>query len=1030
MKKHFILSLIACIAVLLCWAQGADAWQDPAINQINRMPAVASFFAYPDEAWAVKGEKEQSPNFLSLNGTWKFNWVQDMDDKPNDFYRTDYEDRHWADFQVPAVWERNGFGAPMYKSVGYPWFNQFKPNPPFVEKKNNAVGSYRRTIELPADWKGQRIVFHVGSATSNLYVWVNGRFVGYSEDSKMAAEFDVTSFVKPGKNLIAMQLYHWCDGTYLEDQDFWKFGGIARDVYLYARPSLHISDIDIVQDLDETYTHGILKVNTRLSQKAAAAVGIRLADSQGKVLIEETVSSKGGTTVSAFTLDNPHKWSAEDPYLYALTLTLYDGKKRVLEVIPQDIGFRKIERKGKQVLVNGRPILFKGVNRHEMDPLTGYYVTKERMLQDVRIMKESNINAVRTSHYPNDPYWYDLCNRYGLYVVCEANLESHGMGFGEQSLAKNPAYRQMHLERNTRMVEAFKNEPSILIWSMGNEAGNGPNFEACYQWIKQRDTTRLVQYEGARTDAITDIVCPMYARPAQMEKYAQGNDTRPMVLCEYAHAMGNSMGGFTDYWDLIRKYPNLQGGFIWDFVDQGQREYTSAGDMIYTYGGDYGKYLGSKKSFCDNGLLNPDRMPNPHYHEVRYFYRSIWTEPVDLRRGTVRIYNEHFFTDLSNYSLQWQILHNGTVIGQGTTDVPSVAPQQRKEVQLGYELPQTLVGEVLLNVDYKLKQAEGLVEAGTTLARQQLTVQPYTFPDRQVAETKIPTGIYEDLAHVEVTTDEAVIMFNKATGWMEYITMGHVELLQKGYALMPNFWRAPTDNDYGAGTPVKWKLWKDPRMVLDTFVVDRQETSARIRADYDLPGLKARLQMTYLIHRQGKIEVTQRLITTPGQKDMPNLFRYGMRLVMPEHFDRIDYYGRGPTENYADRNHCTFIGRYRQTVDEQFYPYIRPQETGTKSDVRWWKLTDIDGRGLLVEAGQPFFASALHFLQEDLDDGDAPAQRHGGEMKPRTLTALCIDGRQMGLGCIDSWGAKPLDKYLLPYADYTFTFTLTPIHKR
>lgn len=613
MKKQLMTGLFTVLA-LTAGAQTFQEWRNPEINAVNRAPMHTNYFAFENADAAKKADKKQSTNYMTLNGTWKFNWVKDADSRPTDFWKTGFNDKGWDDLQVPAVWELNGYGDPIYVNVGYAWRNQFQNNPPEVPTENNHVGSYRREIVVPASWKGKDIIAHFGSVTSNMYLWVNGRYVGYSEDSKLEAEFDLTPYLKPGqKNLIAFQVFRWCDGTYLEDQDFFRYSGVGRDCYLYARNKKRIQDIRVTPDLDAAYQNGSLAVN--LDLKGSGKVDLELVDAQGKQVATATANKSGLVTMN---VENPKKWSAETPYLYTLRASMQGSN----EVIPVKVGFRKIELKGDQILVNGKAVLFKGADRHEMDPDGGYVVSPERMLQDIQIMKQFNLNAVRTCHYPDDNLWYDLCDQYGIYVVAEANIESHGMGYGDKTLAKNPSYKKAHLERNQRNVQRGFNHPSIIFWSLGNEAGDGPNFEQCYKWIKAEDPSRACQYEQARQKEHTDIFCPMYYDYNGMEKYGQRTDaTKPLIQCEYAHAMGNSQGGFKEYWDLIRKYPNLQGGFIWDFVDQSCRWKGKDGVMIYAYGGDFNRFDASDNNFCDNGLISPDRVPNPHMYEVGHFTR-------------------------------------------------------------------------------------------------------------------------------------------------------------------------------------------------------------------------------------------------------------------------------------------------------------------------------------------------------------------------------------------------------------------------
>lgn len=1024
MKKQLMTGLFTVLA-LTAGAQTFQEWRNPEINAVNRAPMHTNYFAFENADAAKKADKKQSTNYMTLNGTWKFNWVKDADSRPTDFWKTGFNDKGWDDLQVPAVWELNGYGDPIYVNVGYAWRNQFQNNPPEVPTENNHVGSYRREIVVPASWKGKDIIAHFGSVTSNMYLWVNGRYVGYSEDSKLEAEFDLTPYLKPGqKNLIAFQVFRWCDGTYLEDQDFFRYSGVGRDCYLYARNKKRIQDICVTPDLDAAYQNGSLAVN--LDLKGSGKVDLELVDAQGKQVATATANKSGLVTMN---VENPKKWSAETPYLYTLRASMQGSN----EVIPVKVGFRKIELKGDQILVNGKAVLFKGADRHEMDPDGGYVVSPERMLQDIQIMKQFNLNAVRTCHYPDDNLWYDLCDQYGIYVVAEANIESHGMGYGDKTLAKNPSYKKAHLERNQRNVQRGFNHPSIIFWSLGNEAGDGPNFEQCYKWIKAEDPSRACQYEQARQKEHTDIFCPMYYDYNGMEKYGQRTDaTKPLIQCEYAHAMGNSQGGFKEYWDLIRKYPNLQGGFIWDFVDQSCRWKGKDGVMIYAYGGDFNRFDASDNNFCDNGLISPDRVPNPHMYEVGHFYQNIWTTPADLSKGEVNVFNENFFRDLSAYYMEWQVLKDGKVIRTGRVDDLKVAPQETAKITLNIGKTCTCK-EWLLNVFYKLKNREGLLPAGFTVAKNQLTLNDYKAPSMDLKNvettnvaTVVPQIIDNQYHYLIVKGNNFVAEFNKQNGYLSKYAVDGTEMLKEGAALTPNFWRAPTDNDMGAGLQNRYAAWKNPGLKLVSLNSKTENDQIVVNAEYDMKNVSAKLYLTYVINNEGAIKVTQKMTADKNAKVSP-MFRFGMQMQMPKCFETVEYYGRGPVENYSDRNHSTDLGIYRQSVDEQFYSYIRPQETGTKTDIRWWKQLNAGGNGLKVVGDAPFSASALHYTICSLDDGEQKDQRHSPEVQKADLTNLIIDKAQMGLGCVNSWGALPLPQYMLPYGDYEFTFILTPV---
>ena len=1019
-----------CGAFSMVSAQKAPVWKDPLVNQQNRVPRHAHFFAFENEDKA-KGLKEQSARFLSMEGKWKFNFVKNHQDAPKGFYALKYDDSEWVDFPVPGLFEIEGYGDKIYKNIGYAWSTTFKSEPPYIGETNNYTGSYRRTFDLPKDWKGQQVFFHVGSATSNLAVWVNGKYVGYSEDSKVAAEFDITKYLKAGKNLIAMQVMRWCDGSYLEDQDFWRFTGIAREVYLYATPKVHIQDITIGQDYVQG--NGLLNVDVKLAGKAQ--VEAKLYDAAGNLVAEGLKATVPGAKA----------WTAETPNLYTLQLTLKQAGK-TLEVVKKKVGFRHIEIKGGQLLINGQPILIKGADRHELDPDGGYIVSVDRMIQDIKIMKQLNINAVRTCHYPDDPRWYDLCDEYGIYLTAESNLESHGMGYGEGTLAKRADFEKMHIERQEGNMITYKNHPSIIVWSLGNEAGYGPNFEKAYDWVKAYDKTRPCQFEQARQNGKTDIFCPMYYGYEDCERYAKGDNPRPLIQCEYAHAMGNSMGGFKEYWDIIRKYPKYQGGYIWDFVDQGLRDKNSTtGKEIFTYGGDYGRYPASDHNFNCNGLIAPDRRLNPHAHEVGYYYQNVWVSDKGLKEGRFEVYNENFFKTLDDLELVWFV--GGATAGKGhhhggdrpagmtfghggKIDISGIAPQQRKVIT-DEALKQTIARvlghhgdqELLLTFQFKSKEAQPLVAQGQVMARQQFVLNAYQWPELKAEKASVQQE--ETESYVKLEAAGTTLTIGKWTGWIDYLDVDGREMLQDRQSVLPEFWRAPTDNDYGAGLQNKLGVWKNPQMKLQGVKVNGNT----VTSTFEMPEVKATLTMTYTLTAEGEVIVREQLNADKEAKVAP-MFRYGMQLQMPKGFDAISYYGRGPVENYIDRNSSEFLGVYGAKVKDEYYPYVRPQESGNHTDVRWFRVLDDKGCGLEFYSNAPMEASALKFLTEDLDDGvtkDKKIGRHSGDLVERAQTQVHIQQRQMGLGCVNSWGAWPRAEYMVPCQDYDFTFAIRPI---
>ena len=1024
-------------------AQDASRWHNVDVNQQNRAPRRAAFFAFENQDKAQAFEKKKSTNYLSMEGTWKFNFVKDYNKRPANFFAANFDDSQWKDFPVPGLFELNGYGDATYKNIGYAWATQFDPNPPYISELNNYTGSYRRTFDLPKDWKGKDVYFHVGSATSNLTLWVNGKYVGYSEDSKVAAEFNISKYLKPGKNLIAMQVMRWCDGSYFEDQDFWRFTGIAREVYLYARPKVHAADIRLDAGLENQYRDGVLNYQVAL-KGGKANVTLTLCDKDGKKIAEAS-GVQGTIKVPAV-----KAWTAETPYLYKAFITLKNNQG-VSEVIPQKIGFRNVEIKNAQLLVNGKPVLIKGANRHEMDPDGGYVVSVERMIQDIKIMKQLNINAVRTCHYPDDPRWYDLCDEYGIYVTAEANLESHGMGYDEKSLAKFPEYLQTHIERNEGNVKTFINHPSIIVWSLGNEGGYGINFEKAYDWVKAYDQTRPVQYERGGYDSKTDIHCPMYIDYEESEKYCKSDGVKPYIQCEYAHAMGNSEGGFKEYWDLIRKYPKYQGGYIWDFVDQGLRDKSPiTGKEIFTYGGDYGRYPASDYNFNCNGIIAPDRRLNPHAYEIQYWHQNVWIKDLDAVNGAFNIYNENFFKNIDDLHLTATIYANGVKLS--TVEIPEtkgIAPQTTKMVKsdaLKYAIAEAETEhgkeEITVNFAFASDGTEPLVEKGQVIARQQFVINEYQFDkvDTPIATTSTKISgkkgilqstsnieVEETNSYVKVSAKRMSVTIGKKTGLIDYLDVDGEPILKFRESMKPEFWRAPTDNDYGASLQKELKVWKNPVMNLKSFDKSEMKDSVVLTATFEMPEVKAELVLRYRINAVGEVSVTEKMTTDKAAK-IADLFRYGMVLDLPASFSKLEYYGRGPGENYIDRHSSTFIGKYESDVKDEYYPYIRPQESGNHTDIRYFSIFNpASGRGITFEGYAPMECSAIPYSIEDLDSGDKKEHawgQHSGDLVDKGLTQVHIQQHQYGLGCIDSWMSKPMEKYRMHYGDREFRFVI------
>ena len=1031
-------------------------WHDLQVNEINRLPLHTMHFAYDPNDFPGTGaeylDKKKSMNYLSLEGTWKFNWVANADERPTDFYKTDLDDSKWNNIQMPGNWEMLGYGQPEYVNVGFAWRGHFDQQPPAVPTKDNHVGSYRREINIPSNWDGKRVIAHFGSVTSNIYLYVNGKFAGYAEDSKVAAEFDITPFLKKGKNLIAFQTFRWCDGSWCEDQDFWRLSGPARENYLYARSKDHrLLDVRVETDLKNNYKDGYLNITAKVQGNTLAYFG--LYDPDGKeVIVTGTDNVKNGVAKYQLRVKNVRKWSAETPNLYTLVVSPIQNGGMYLpyEIVQVKVGFRKVEIKNKQFLVNGQPVLLKGANRHEIDPDEGYNLSEQRMIQDIMMMKRMNINAVRTCHYPDDPRWYDLCDKYGLYVVAEANQESHGFQYGDDAAAKKPEFAKQIMERNQHNVSMFYNHPSIVTWSMGNETVMGDNFLQAYKWIKSQDKTRPVQYEQARRGEGTDIFCPMYYPVAASEKYAKDpNSPMPLIQCEYNHTMGNSGGNLSDYWDLIRKYPILQGGFDWDFVDQALHRnivkpmsilpYKMNNEELrkieYCYGGDYNKYDPSDNNFNCNGIIGPDRQMNPHAYEVAYQYQNIWAKMVNAETGEVSVHNENFFRDLSNYALAWSLEEDGVETQNGTIADLDVPAQQTKNFTIPYDKSKIKGKEVFLNIDFRLKEAEPLLTAGQVMAYAQLPVVTKQACSGNCSKMlaqghgkkKMKLAAKKNNV-VAVTTPNLTFKIDRSTGLISEYAYNGKSLLGEGGTLKPNFWRAPTDNDMGAGLQKKFQAWKNPQMNLKNIDVkkDKKTNSVTILTSFDMPEVQGQMDITYVVFANtGAVKVTEDFKATEGAK-VSDMFRFGMLMQMPYTMEKSNYYGRGPIENYSDRKDCMRIGVYTDDADNQYFPYIRPQESGTKSDIRWWKQTDATGLGLQVKSCTPFYASAIHFDTEELDDGDDKEQRHSFDLKKSKFTNLFLDSAHMGVGGENSWGAWPLEKYRVHYGNKTFTFTLIP----
>ena len=1027
----FAAALTAAISLHAAQKNTVEDWVNPAVNQRNRVEMSARFNA--------DGEQ------LSLNGTWKFKWYETIESRSRNFYAPGLDDSAWDEMPVPGLWELNGYGDPLYLNIGYAWKGHYKNNPPYPATEHNYAGQYRRTFVMDPSWVGQDIFLCIGSATSNVRVWINGKEVGYSEDSKLEARFNVTKYVVPGENLIALEVFRWCDGTYLEDQDFWRLTGLSRDTYLFTRPKDRISDLRV-----KAAASGAFEV-TALVTPGVKRLDFTISSSWGEDVSFSAVPAKNVASAS-ITVPDPELWTAETPNLYTLSVTA-SSKKAVTDHAELQFGFRDVEIKGGQLLVNGQPVLIKGADRHEMNAEKGYTVSEFDMIRDIAIMKRLNINTVRTCHYPDDPRWYELCDKYGLYVIAECNIESHGMGYGEETLAKEPAYELAHMERTQRAVKRDLNHPSVIVWSLGNEAVAGPNFEKTYTWLKQFDPTRPVQYERCIKDWYTDIFCPMYHSYEACEEYASQPQDRPLIQCEYAHAMGNSMGGLKEYWDLFRKYPLLQGGCIWDFVDQALRwpvnRSDGATDHVFVFGGDFNDYDPSDASFNCNGIIAADRSLHPHAYEVAYQYRSILTSatPEEAREGRVKVYNENFFISLDRYVMDWEIVADGRTMLVGSVRNLSVAPQTTETVELGFTSDDlaSFEGDLFLNVHYYLKKRDGVLPAGFEVAYDQIMIDNVPY-ESEFSDTEF---FIEDGEGALILTGEAAakgaglvprlypwkIAFDKSTGFLSCYELDGKPVLVN--APVPCFGRAVTENDLGAQLHRKCKQWLYPEFPLKSFEAVTEDGCEIVTAKY-LVCEAAEVTLTYTIHGDGSVEVKEQMRDGGDLDQEPMLMRFGMEFSMPGEYTVLDFYGKGPFENYEDRQSAALMGHYLQRVEDQYhYGYVRPQESGAHTGVKWMRIIDEGGNGIELASALGCSVTVLPFARKDMDlsllkNGHSLDLRAKAHENDRSAggTYVNVDLRQMGLGCVNSWGAIPRKEYLLPAGDYDFEFVIRPVQNK
>ncbi len=1031
--KHLFLILVFLLSIAAVKAQ-AD-WENPAVVAVHKNDPKASFFPFENNTKALLNDKGTSKNYLCLDGLWDFCWKKGIRQRVNSFYKIKVEEENWAPIKVPSNWELQGYSYPIYVNQSYAFQRK---NPPHIPNRSNEIGYYRKTFKLPIEWSKKQVMIHFGAVNSAFYLWVNGQKVGYSQGSKTPAEFDITDYVHNGDNLIALEVFRWSDASYLQCQDFWRLSGIERSVYLYAQESTQIIDFEVHGKLDTNYLKGIFELDVQIKATEKSYLRVALTDQNGRVLYKEEKPCKIVKNQTLSFQKNELKvehWSAEQPHLYQLLLTLVDDNRIILQSSSCKVGFRSSEIKKGQFKINGKAVYLKGVNLHEHDERSGHVVSEALLRKDLERMKQFNINAIRTCHYPQQERFYELCDSMGFYVVDEANIESHGMGYGWASPAKNPRWKEAHWQRVWRMVERDKNHPSVVIWSLGNEAGNGVNFLHAYDWLKKRDNSRPVQYEQAHLKwRNSDIYAPMYPNIEKVEKYAQSKPTKPLIMCEYAHAMGNSTGAFGDWWRMIEKYDALQGGFIWDWVDQGLLKKDSSGNEFWAYGGDFGPFsVPSAGNFCLNGLLFPDRSPHPGLYEVKQAYQYVGFDTVDIHKGLISVCNKFSFVDLSNFELLWSLTVNGRLFHSGVVeDLSTIKAGDCQVLQILWQLPDlNQAEEVYLDLQIKGKRLSAVSKIGHLMAKAQFKLnEGFACYKAKNLKRRLSATIAADTLSIQV--GKSLIRFNQQSGELFSWKQSSKELIKKGFA--PNFWRGMTDNDYGNFLLLRggnWKRASQKEKASSVRIIHQNQDSVQLKVNYKL-GLNGRYSILYTIYKDARLKVSA--VLKRGFVRLSELPRVGLKMQLPPSYRFLKWFGRGPFENYQDRKDAAHVGLYKSTVAKQYVPYIRPQENGYKTDVRWLELTDADGHGFLFQGKQQFFCfSALPYLDEDFQAsvralGWANAQnQHYSDLKARPITALNIDLKQQGLGGDDSWWTKPHKPYRLNERVYSYQFWMQAI---